>query len=244
MERHWNPAKEDQATARAWRIGSEKEVFVHYPILVHPTDGEEGYISFDENLAGLLEKKRSLAGDLGFSVVPDASSHEIGAGLFGNSAREAVGMTLGEVLRLDPMLFEAFVAECLSRESAEVWLGQGRGDGGVDVVAFGHGSSGANLLVQCKSTSNRRKKYNQEVEIRNFRGARPEFEEIHSTQFELRFIASHCGFGRAAKKAAKVEDGVDLCSVKWIQSKLRDHQITFGDVLPWTSKRRNCRRPG
>lgn len=26
--RHWNPAKENQATDRAYRIGQEKEVFV------------------------------------------------------------------------------------------------------------------------------------------------------------------------------------------------------------------------
>ena len=30
--RHWNPAKEAQATDRAYRIGQERTVYVHYPI--------------------------------------------------------------------------------------------------------------------------------------------------------------------------------------------------------------------
>lgn len=32
--RSWNPAKEDQATDRAYRIGQDKEVFVYYPTVV------------------------------------------------------------------------------------------------------------------------------------------------------------------------------------------------------------------
>lgn len=31
--RHWNPAKEEQATDRVYRIGQKKDVYVHYPIL-------------------------------------------------------------------------------------------------------------------------------------------------------------------------------------------------------------------
>ncbi|MBL0052891.1 MAG: SWF/SNF helicase family protein [Bacteroidetes bacterium] len=34
--RHWNPAKEEQATDRAYRIGQEKDVHVYYPMAVFP----------------------------------------------------------------------------------------------------------------------------------------------------------------------------------------------------------------
>ena len=54
--RHWNPAKEDQATDRAYRIGQTKEVFVYYPLCVHPD-----FKTFDEGLHDLLERKRELA---------------------------------------------------------------------------------------------------------------------------------------------------------------------------------------
>src|SRR5207247_9917155 len=32
--RTWNPAKEDQATDRAYRIGQQKDVHVYYPVVV------------------------------------------------------------------------------------------------------------------------------------------------------------------------------------------------------------------
>lgn len=54
--RHWNPAKEDQATDRAYRIGQTKDVFVYYPLCVHPD-----FKTFDEGLHDLLERKRELA---------------------------------------------------------------------------------------------------------------------------------------------------------------------------------------
>ena len=34
--RTWNPAREDQATDRAYRIGPEKDVYVYYPVVVAP----------------------------------------------------------------------------------------------------------------------------------------------------------------------------------------------------------------
>jgi SNF2 family DNA or RNA helicase len=54
--RHWNPAKENQATDRVYRIGQDKEVFVYYPIATYP-----GIKSFDENLDELLKRKSQLA---------------------------------------------------------------------------------------------------------------------------------------------------------------------------------------
>jgi hypothetical protein len=59
-DRWWNPAKEDQATDRAYRIGQEREVNVHYLLLHHPDDGNAG---FDKRLHELVEGKRGLAHD-------------------------------------------------------------------------------------------------------------------------------------------------------------------------------------
>ncbi|SEH07342.1 DEAD/DEAH box helicase [Candidatus Venteria ishoeyi] len=55
LERHWNPAKEAQATDRAYRIGQKKDVNVYIPILTHPD-----FDSFDVNLNRLLSGKTSL----------------------------------------------------------------------------------------------------------------------------------------------------------------------------------------
>lgn len=54
--RHWNPAKENQATDRAYRIGQTKDVYVYYPMAV-----SSKFKSFDESLDELLSRKTSLA---------------------------------------------------------------------------------------------------------------------------------------------------------------------------------------
>lgn len=54
--RHWNPAKESQATDRAYRIGQEKDVYVYYPMAI-----SREFKSFDETLDELLSRKTSLA---------------------------------------------------------------------------------------------------------------------------------------------------------------------------------------
>lgn len=57
--RTWNPAKEDQATARAYRIGQTRTVTVYYPGVV-----SERFPSFDVKLDALLSNKRALATDI------------------------------------------------------------------------------------------------------------------------------------------------------------------------------------
>src|SRR5947199_10869804 len=57
--RTWNPAKEDQATDRAYRIGQKKDVYVYYPVVV-----ADDFATFDVRLDELLTKKRELANDM------------------------------------------------------------------------------------------------------------------------------------------------------------------------------------
>lgn len=57
--RCWNPAKEDQATDRAYRIGQKKDVYVYCP-----TIAGDGYESFEQKLDKLLSRKRALAQDM------------------------------------------------------------------------------------------------------------------------------------------------------------------------------------
>ena len=57
--RTWNPAKEDQATARAHRIGQRRTVTVYYPGVV-----SDKFPSFDVRLDALLAGKRALAADM------------------------------------------------------------------------------------------------------------------------------------------------------------------------------------
>lgn len=59
-DRWWNPAKEDQATDRAYRIGQTRAVQVHYLLLHHPDKPDAG---FDKRLHELVDRKRQLASD-------------------------------------------------------------------------------------------------------------------------------------------------------------------------------------
>ncbi|WP_324278870.1 SNF2-related protein [Fusobacterium polymorphum] len=54
--RHWNPAKEEQATDRAYRIGQKKDVYVYYPIISNVESIErEEYHTVDEWIKKQLE---------------------------------------------------------------------------------------------------------------------------------------------------------------------------------------------
>lgn len=56
IERHWNPAKEAQATDRVYRIGQKRQVNVYLPMALHPKT-----TSFDLKLDLLLQKKINLS---------------------------------------------------------------------------------------------------------------------------------------------------------------------------------------
>ena len=55
LERHWNPAKEAQASDRVYRIGQTKDVHIHLPAVTHPQ-----FDSFDVHLDRLLRGKLML----------------------------------------------------------------------------------------------------------------------------------------------------------------------------------------
>jgi len=82
--RSWNPAKEDQATDRAYRIGQTKDVYVYYPVIT------ADFITFDMKLDKLLTWKRGLSddmlngcGDLSASDFADLGSPKGGAAFQG-----------------------------------------------------------------------------------------------------------------------------------------------------------------
>lgn len=81
LSRWWNPAVEDQATDRAYRIGQTKDVVVHIPQSIHP-DIVIRNTSFDLRLDALLSRKRRLSETLLIPMDDSALATELYEGIF------------------------------------------------------------------------------------------------------------------------------------------------------------------
>jgi Holliday junction resolvase len=147
--RTWNPAKEDQATDRAYRIGQTRDVYVYYPVVF-----ADDFNTFDVKLDQLLTVKRDLAsdmlngagdlapGDFNVSdVVPEADVEDIDE-----------RVTLEMALRMEWRHFEGLTAALWSKLGFEsCYCTPGGNDNGVDVVAI-KGAEGQ--LIQTKTSGN------------------------------------------------------------------------------------------
>ena len=230
LERHWNPAKEDQATDRAYRIGQERPVYVHIPLLVHP---DRATTTFDLGLDKLIDQKRSLAGSLGFIPVSDVSNDELFGIIYpedaSTPAKPAHPLTLDEACGLSWEHFEALIAECYSHISDRVLLTARGSDGGVDVVVIGHGPESENILVQCKQTG--AKSLDSAHAVREVEGARAIFESKLKLEFAVRRVHTN-----VPKYSKRTREASEICKVpiygsKWIDSCLKNHKITLADLI-------------
>lgn len=153
--RHWNPAKEEQATDRAYRIGQKKDVFVYYPMAVFPDDMQDNegnkLKSFDEILDTLLNNKKSLASNTLFpteqaEITPD----ELFGNIFGTKTEsKSNNLSLTDIDRLNPNLFEASIAALYKKQGFNIYLTPYSNDKGVDIVVL---KDGENYLIQAKQT--------------------------------------------------------------------------------------------
>ncbi|WP_090139997.1 SNF2-related protein [Limnohabitans sp. DM1] len=146
--RTWNPAKEDQATDRAWRIGQKKDVFVYYPVVA-----ADDFTTFDVKLDQLLERKRSLAGDM-LNGSPDINTTEFALpDIVPTGMAQGIDevVTLDIAMRMDWRYFEALAAAIWSRLGyGFVYCTPASNDHGVDVVAI-RGDRG--VLIQTKTSA-------------------------------------------------------------------------------------------
>ena len=93
-ERWWNPSKEDQASDRVYRIGQNKNVFIHYIVGKLPA----GKKSIDEAIHELIEIKRKTAGFL----IPAKSITDT------EIAQEIIDSKLSISQKIDLINWEAF----------------------------------------------------------------------------------------------------------------------------------------
>jgi Holliday junction resolvase len=146
--RTWNPAKEDQATDRAYRIGQKKPVYVYYPVVT-----ADDFSTFDVKLDQLLTKKRELAADMlngsGDLAPGDFEIADVIPG--GNLEDIQKNIDLELALRMEWRHFEGLAAALWRKQGYELcYCTPGSNDHGVDVVAI-WGDQG--VLIQTKTSS-------------------------------------------------------------------------------------------
>jgi hypothetical protein len=220
--RTWNPAKEDQATDRAYRIGQTRDVHVYYPII-----RAEDFKTFDVKLDELLSRKRSLAGDM-LNGAGDIGARDfdlgeltpMGSGTFGNEL-----VTMDDVFRMNPIVFECFAAALWSAQGWRmVTRTQRKSDGGVDVVAR---NEKRGVLIQCKSTgSDRLLNWSAIQEIVTGHAI---YKRLHpNIDFELICITNG-QFNNYAKEQAMVI-GVQLIEKDDIETIIMKNKIRLSDI--------------
>ena len=228
LERHWNPAKEDQATDRAYRIGQTRAVTVYLPAARHPNTERR---SFDDVLHGLIEKKRGLQGALGLVPPQSVTDSELIESVLGPSAATvpSAALDLTAALRLSWRLFEALIAVLYERDAERVILTPGGSDHGCDVVVLGWGTQRENLLIQCKATS--RDELDSEVAVREVEGARPFYENSLAVSFSQR-----CLHTTARRLSKRTQQAARICGVSvhdraWLSCELSKANISLAMLL-------------
>lgn len=220
--RTWNPAKEDQATDRAYRIGQKKDVHVYYPVVV-----AHDFLTFDAKLDLLLNWKRGLSTDMlnGAGDVSPADFGDLespgGGNAFGN---ELLGPD--EIGSMDPDSFEAFCALLWSKQGYSRTIKTPKsGDGGVDVIAI-RGKNG--VVIQCKSSSIQGREHGWEA-VKDVSAGVAAYSARHPGVSFRMVAATNQRFNGTARSQAAVLH-VELIDGEGLAALLERHPVKRGEL--------------
>ncbi len=226
FERHWNPAKEAQATDRVYRIGQTKDVNIYIPVLLHPK-----MESFDVNLHRLLSKKTLLKDAV---ITPEeVMPMPGGIGTKGELTSDTL-IKAKEINKLSWEQFEALTVEVISKENNadSAWLTNKGADKGAD----GFIDDGQQLtLIQVKHTKGR---YDGYKAIQEIFSAKPIYEKATGkTNSKLLFVTNATALSKRTREVAK-QCEVEILNDDDFSNLVEKHQITFKQVLIRLDKRR------
>jgi hypothetical protein len=227
--RHWNPAKEDQSTDRAYRIGQTKDVFVYCPLSV-----AKDFKTFDVKLDELLTRKRALAVDMlqgaGAVSPTDFDLSEILPEAPRTVRNDPVSLDLLE--GSDPTFFEALAAVLWQKQGYVCHLTP-QSDAGVDVVGI-RGNVG--VLIQCKTSSNADRSLGWEA-VRDVAGGAAVYAEQFPTVRFVRIGITNQRFNARAHERARAVD-VRLVEQTELRELIEKYPTRQLEVLSKLSERR------
>jgi hypothetical protein len=223
--RTWNPAKEDQATDRAYRIGQTKDVSVYYPVVTAPD-----FTTFDVKLDQLLDYKRELARDM------LNGSGDLAPGDFDiNKLAPQNGYdTLDPAIKAEQLL--ALSPRYLAGLAAALWKAQGypivyktpgSGGDGIDVVALSP-SENRGVLIQCKSSVGAAQEVTWDA-VKNAFADQASYRRRHpEISFDLVCLTNQ-HFASEAKKQADLNK-IRVVEQNEIAGLLEINPVTFSNV--------------
>ncbi len=197
--RHWNPAKEEQATDRAYRIGQKKDVYVYYPIIGEVENNKDNYEreifetvnewidrqidedvndkSPEEKLNKIIVKKKKMLKDF-FLASPSEFDDEDFKSFNDTQSKLDDNIDIDFIdYKLDYNDFEKLAVVLLEKEieNSKGFVTPQSGDKGIDGLVL---SDKENVLIQCKHS---KKLDNKAVKDLNFG------ETIYSKELGRRF---------------------------------------------------------
>lgn len=218
--RTWNPAKEDQATDRAYRIGQRKDVYVYYPVV-----RADEFTTFDVKLDALLERKRALSGDM-LNGTGDLRPDEFGDVVDVDNDVFEERILIDDADSLSPQYFEALIAALArKRQFKYVRLTPASGDGGVDVVAK-TGTVGQLLQVKTARAEDAYLSWDAVKEV--VAGEKLYAREYPGVRFE-KVAVTNRRFNEKARLQAQVNE-VRLLERDELSALLREHRIVHADL--------------
>ena len=226
--RHWNPAKESQATDRAYRIGQEKEVFIYYPMAVL-----DEYKTFDVIIDNLLKQKRNLADAAMFpSTICEIKTDDFSDNLeiLNKQTYGEKPLSLKDIDQLDPMFFEAAIGAIYKKKGCEIILTPKSNDKGADVIAL---SNSRNYLIQVKQS-----KYPiNDSAIGEVLKAKGYYKNLYDERFYLT-VATNSMLNENAKIMSK-NNGINIYDRANIKKFLGHEKLFLSEISSIEEKRKD-----
>jgi len=218
--RTWNPAKEDQATDRAYRIGQTKPVYVCYPVVT-----ADDFSTFDVKLDQLLTKKRELAADMlngsGDLAPGDFEIADVIPGGELEEIQENIDLELA--LRMEWRHFEGLAAALWNKQGYELcYCTPGSGDHGVDVVAI---SGDQGVLIQTKTSTNEGSRIGWET-VKDVVGGEAFYRRLHPNVTFKKVGLTNQFFNTQAWEQAEL-NCVELVDQTSLEALLKTYPVTM-----------------
>ncbi len=222
--RWWNPAKEDQASDRVYRIGQTRPVHIYLPMAIHSE-----FQTFDIILHELLERKRQLSqGALFPTERAEVTPLDLLTRLQAIRPEQEIDspLTIEDVDGLEPQSFEVFVAALFEKHGYRVGLTPYSGDKGADVIAHSHRGETSGLLIQVKQRKEGGKPGSEAVN--EIVAAKPFYQKKYDTTFQPMVITNR-EFTKEARQLSRANQ-VKMHERRWLMQNLKKYPVAWKDI--------------